>query len=182
MPGSEYAEGSTLRVKLNLPENETLVRTPEINTITKFVLSDNSLHIMVGDTKRDPELGFVTGTSITGNQESVNLAYVLSATKYIAISYCVKTEQKGTQEVIEHWYQFHKAHKVEIKKTGKRYFVFDADTFGLGMMPLYDNVLFADGIQGDLDTYEELAEESLEEITEQAEIQAENRMDAAEHT
>lgn len=60
--------------------------------------------------------------------------------------------------------------------------MFDADTFGLGMMPLYDNVLFADGIQGDLDTYEELTEESLEEITEQAEIQAENGMDAAEHT
>lgn len=172
-----------MKIKIDLPENEILVRPPEISTITKFTLSDGSLQVFVDDMKRDPDFGFVTGTSIMGHIASVNLAYVLSMSKDTAISYCVETEdEQGNKEIIKHWYQFLSAQNIEVKKHGKKYFMLELDTFGLGMAPLYDNIIFTEDAQGSLDTYKDFAEEQmeLEDITAPAENSKEKTVDTFE--
>lgn len=54
-----------MRIKLDLPFNETLIGKPEISSVTSFSLGDGTMRVLTGDIRRD-ELGFIQGTSITG--------------------------------------------------------------------------------------------------------------------
>ena len=162
-----------MRIKLDLPFNETLIRKPEISSVTSFSLGDGTMRVIAGDIHRD-ELGFIQGSSITGGQLSINSSYIVSAATSKAVSYCVKAEDEdGAAEIIRHWYQFVQAEKIEIKKTGKRYFTMEVDAYGLGMVPLYDSVLYSEDAQKYLDTYEDLIEnnEKQDESQEKAEEQ-----------
>lgn len=145
-----------MRIKLDLPLNETLIGKPEISSVTSFSLGDGTMQVMAGNIRRD-ELGFIQGLSITGGQLSLNSSYIVSAATSKAVSYCVKAEDEdGAAKIIRHWYQFVQAEKIEIEKTGKRYFIMEVDAYGLGMIPLHDSVLYSENVQKTLDTYEDL--------------------------
>ena len=169
-----------MRIKLDLPLNETLIGQPEISSVTSFSLGDGTMQVMAGDIRRD-ELGFIQGSSITGGQLSLNSSYIVSAATSKAVSYCVKAEDEdGAAEIIRHWYQFVQAEKIEIEKIGKRYFIMEVDAYGLGMIPLYDSVLYSENAQKTLGTYEDLIESNEEQDESQGKAEEQEANNTAE--
>lgn len=169
-----------MRIKLDLPLNETLIGKPEISSVTSFSLGDGTMRVMAGDISRD-ELGFIQGSSITGGQLSLNSSYIVSAAASKAVSYCVKAEDEdGAAKIIRHWYQFVQAEKIEIEKIGKRYFIMEVDAYGLGMIPLYDSVLYSENAQKTLGTYEDLIESNEEQDESQGKAEEQEANNTAE--